>query len=109
MIVPQEMLVEVRDQTAWEVHDALLLCTRSKFESATKRSNFWFEDYQHLFQYVQSQYVQSGDQMLEMKYVPARGALNEDSYVADLQVWAVKMIPRLRWNKLACYFIQWAP
>ena len=36
MIVPQKMLVEVRDQTAWEVHDALLFCSRSGFEDTTK-------------------------------------------------------------------------
>ena len=36
MIVPQKMLVEVGDQTAWEVHDALLLCSRSGFQDAMK-------------------------------------------------------------------------
>ncbi len=36
MIVPQKMLVEVGDQTAWEVHDALLFCSRSGSEDTTK-------------------------------------------------------------------------
>ena len=36
MVVPQEMLVEMGDQTAWEVHDALLLCPRSDFEGSAK-------------------------------------------------------------------------
>lgn len=36
MIVPQEMLVEVGDETAWEVHDAFLLCTESASEGARK-------------------------------------------------------------------------
>ncbi len=36
MVVPQQMLVEMGDQTAWEIHDALLLCTGSDSENATK-------------------------------------------------------------------------
>lgn len=36
MIVPLEMLVEVGDQIAWEVHDALLFRTGSGSEGATK-------------------------------------------------------------------------
>lgn len=36
MIVPLEMLVEVGDQTPWEVHDALLFCSGSDIEGTTK-------------------------------------------------------------------------
>ena len=36
MIVPQEMLVEVGDQTAWEVHDAFFLYTESASDGARK-------------------------------------------------------------------------
>lgn len=36
MIVPLKMLVEVGDQTPWEVHDALLLCSGSDLEGTRK-------------------------------------------------------------------------
>ena len=36
MVSPEKMLVEVGDQAAWKVHDALLLCTESGFQGVTK-------------------------------------------------------------------------
>ena len=36
MVVPQEMLVEMGNQTAWKVHNALLLGPSSGFEGSAK-------------------------------------------------------------------------
>ena len=74
------MLVEVGDQTAWEVHDALLLCTESDFEGTTRLKAFNKDPPAFLSLF------HDGHRNLHKKHVPAEWTLGMEHWFAILAI-----------------------
>ena len=84
MVSPEKMLVEVGDQAAWKVHDALLLCTESDFQGVTKLA---MEVRQHLCQIP----PKITDNCVRIMYLLAGGAFVMERCFAKVQVLTVRV------------------
>lgn len=68
MVVSKEMLVEVGDQTAWEVHDAVLLVNGVWFSRRNEAGNLQRRSSSIFFQNLHNIHRE-----LRKKHVPAEG------------------------------------